>query len=78
MNYIFIEGLAVYVFVFLVVALALIGIVGLWYGVSGDIKRDKLKDELYREREKVISRDREIMRLKLKYGELRAGEKVDV
>ena len=78
MNYIFIEGLALYVLLFLIVALAVIGVVGLWSAVSRDIEREKLKDELYCERGKVISLSRENMRLKLKYGELRVGEKVDV
>lgn len=78
MNYIFIEGLALYVFLFLIVALAIIGIVGLWSAVSRDIEREKLKDELYCERGKAISLSRENMRLKLKYGELKVGEKVDV
>lgn len=78
MNYILIDGLAIYVFLILIIALVIIGITGLWASISSDIKLSELKDELYGEREKNIFLNRDNMRLKLKCGELKVGEKVDV
>ena len=78
MNYILIEGLALYIFLLMLLLLFVIGVVGFAIGIKGDIKRERLKDELHCERERCISLSRENMRLRLKYGELKAGEKVDV
>ncbi len=78
MNYIFIEGLALYVFMALFILVTVSGFIGLWVSISSDVKAKKLKDELYEAREKNISLNRDNMRLKLKCGELRVGEKVDV
>lgn len=77
-NYIVLEGLALYVFLALFIVLMVIAVIGFIYGITGDSKRDMLRDELYRERERNIGLNRDNMRLKLKCGELRMGEKVDV
>ena len=77
-NYIVLEGIEMYVFIFIIATLALIGIIGLISSINGDFKADKLRAELYEEREKNISLNRYNMRLKLKCGELKVGEKVDV
>ena len=77
-NYIILEGIEMYVFLFLILALTLIGLIGLIAAINSDDKADKLKDKLYEEREKTIALNRDNMRLKLKCGELKVGEKVDV
>lgn len=77
-NYILLEGIEMYVFLFLIIALTLIGLIGLIATINSDNKAEKLKDQLYKEREKNIYLNRDNMRLKLKCGELKAGEKVDV
>lgn len=77
-NYIILEGIEMYVFLFLIIVLTLIGLIGLIAAINSDNKAAKLKDQLYEEREKAISLNRDNMRLKLKCGELKVGEKVDV
>ena len=77
-NYILLEGIEMYVFLFLIIVLTLISLIGLIAAINSDNKADKLKTLLYEEREKTITLNRENMRLKLKYGELKVGEKVDV
>lgn len=77
-NYIVLEGLALYVFLVLFIVLMLLTLIGFFYAVAGDSKRDALRAELRREREINIGLNRDNMRLKLKCGELRVGEKVDV
>lgn len=77
-NYILLEGIEMYVFLFLFIALTIMSLIGFWVGIKKDDETDKLKDLLYEEREKNIVLNRENMRLKLKYGELKVGEKVDV
>lgn len=77
-NYILLEGIEMYVFIFLFITLAIMSLIGFWVGVKKDDDADKLKDLLHEEREKNIVLNRENMRLKLKYGELKVGEKVDV
>lgn len=78
MNYILLEGFEIYVFLFLIIALTLIGLIGIIAAIKSDNKAERLKDQLYEEREKNIELNRDNMRFKLKYGELKAGEKVDV
>ena len=77
-NCIVIEGLTLYVFLLLILCMALIGLVGLWSAIKSDLKAEKLRERLFEEREKSIYLNRENMRLKLKHGELKVGEKVDV
>lgn len=77
-NYIVLEGIEMYVFIFLVFIIAITGLIGLISSINGDFKADKLRAKLYEEREKNISLNRDNMRLKLKCGELKVGEKVDV
>lgn len=77
-NCIVMEGLTLYVFLLLILCMALIGLVGLWSAIKSDLKAEKLRERLFEEREKSIYLNRENMRLKLKYGELKVGEKIDV
>lgn len=78
MNYIFIDGAAVYVFVFLIIILGVIGLFGISAMIVGDYKREKLQEELYEEQVKNLFINRENMRLKLKCDEFVTGEKKDV
>jgi hypothetical protein len=77
-NYIVFEGIEMYIFLFLIISLTICGLIGFIVGISNDDKADKYKNQFYIERQKNIELHRENMRLKLKCGELKAGEKVDV
>lgn len=77
-SYVVLEGFVLYFFMIFFLLLAVACLIGLISAISSDAKNDKLKQELYQEREKNIGLNRDNMRLKLKCGELRVGEKVDV
>lgn len=71
-NYLLLEGVEMYVFLFLFLSLLAIGLIGLVTGIKHDIKREQLKDKLSDEELKVLELNRENMRLKLKCGEQNA------
>lgn len=77
-NYIVLEGIEIYVFIFLVLTLASIGLIGLAVGIKHDARYEQIKDELGFAELRAIELNRENLRLKLKCGELKAGEKIDV
>lgn len=77
-NYIVLEGISMYIFIFLVLMISITSLVCFFSALDGVAKAEKLRAELYEEREKNISVNRDNMRLKLKCGELKAGEKIDV
>lgn len=77
-NYILLEGLTLYVFLFLTIAVISIGFIGFATGIKRDEKLEEMREELFEERSKVIALNRENMRLKLKYGGLKDGEKIDI
>lgn len=77
-NYILLEGIEVYVFVFLLLTLVTIGFIGIITGIKHDMRYDRLRDELEDAELKLLDLNRENMRLKLKHGELKVGEKVDI
>lgn len=77
-NYILLEGIEVYVFLFLFLSLVIIGMIGIVASIKHDLRFEKIKEELNEQKMKTIALNRENMRLKLKYGELKVGENVDV
>lgn len=77
-NYILLEGIEIYVFMFLILTFVVIGCVGLITGIKHDMRYDRLRDELESTKLKLINLNRENMRLKLKHGDLKVGEKIDV
>lgn len=77
-NYILLEGIEIYVFVFLLLTLVAIGLIGIITGIKHDVRYDRLRGELEDAELKLLDLNRENMRLKLKHGELKAGEKVDI
>jgi hypothetical protein len=77
-NCIVLESIESHVSLFLVLMIAIIGFIGFAVALKGESKIEKIKSELYEEREKNINLNRDNMRLKLKCGELKAGERVDV
>lgn len=77
-SYVVLEGFVLYFFMIFFLLLAVACLIGLISAISSDAKNDKLKQALYQERAKNIGLYRDNMRLKLKCGELRVGEKVDV
>lgn len=77
-NYILLEGIEIYVFVFLLLTLVAIGLIGIITGIKHDVRYDRLRGELEDAELKLLDLNRENMRLKLKHGELKVGEKVDI
>ena len=77
-SYVVLEGFVLYCFILFFLFLAIACLIGLISAISSDAKNDKLKLALYQERAKNIGLYRDNMRLKLKCGELKVGEKVDV
>ena len=77
-NCLVLEGIHLYVFFILQLIITIIGISGLCCSISSDKKSEKIKRELRQTRERLIMSNRENLRLKLKCGELKVGEKVDV
>ena len=77
-NYILLEGLTLYAFLFITLTIIIIGFIGFVVAIKRDDTVEELRGELLEERSKVIALNRENMRLKLKYGGLKGGEKIDV
>lgn len=78
MNYIFIDGVAVYVFVLLIIVLVCIGLISAFYAIITDYKYQKICKILCEERKQKQIINRENIRLKLKCGELFTEEKNNV
>ena len=78
MNVIMLEGIGLYIvlaiLLFMVAAITALAC----SGIKQDEKNEILREQLFEEREKNIKLNHANMRLKLKYGELKVGEKVDV
>lgn len=77
-NYILLEGLTLYAFLFITLTIIIIGFIGFVVAIKRDERLEEMREELFEERSKVIALNRENMRFKLKYGELEGGEKIDV
>lgn len=77
MNYIFIDGMAVYVFIFLMVVFVLIAITAVLSAIINDCRYQKVQTDLLNERKKFLLVNRENIRLKIKCGEF-TGENEDV
>lgn len=78
MNYIFIEGLAVYIFIFLIVIFVLIAVAAVFSAIVSDYKLQKIRTHIVQEHKKYLLINRENIRLKMKCGELIPGEDEDV
>ena len=77
-NYILLEGLTLYAFLFITLTIIIIGFIGFVVAIKRDDTVEELRGELLEERAKVIALNRENINLKLKYGGLKGGEKIDV
>lgn len=77
-NYILLEGFTLYAFLFITITIVVIGFIGFAVAIKRDNRLDEMQEELYEQRAKNIALNRENMRLKLKYGGLKDGEKVDI
>lgn len=77
-NYILLEGIEIYVFLFLFLTLTAIAFIGITTGIKHDMRYDSLRDRLEDTELELLDLNRENMRLKLKCGELKVGEKVDI
>lgn len=77
-NYILLEGIEMYVFLFLMVMLAVMGVIGFFSSVYSDEQTNKYKSQLHIVRQHNLELQRENVRLKLKCGEIKVGEKIDV
>ena len=77
-NYILLEGFTLYAFLFITITIVVIGFIGFAVAIKRDNRLDEMQEELYEQRAKNIALNRENMRLELKYGGLKDGEKVDI
>ena len=77
-DYIYFEGIAVYIFILLIATILILGVIGFVSALKKDEILEEMREQFYEERERSIELNRENMRLKLKCGELKVGENTDV
>lgn len=76
-NYIVLEGIEMYVFLFLILFVSTIGIISLLVAINSDNKVQQLREDLHEEKEKNTTLNHANFHLKLKYGlfDVEDGEK---